>query len=49
MIKQKGVYIITQEEINNVLQLYNEEIKSINFISKLYKVDNSVIKKNIVR
>lgn len=45
MIKQKGVYIITQEEVNNVLQLYNEKIKSINFISKLYKVDNSVIKK----
>lgn len=42
-----NVYNFTQEEIDDMINLYVNEMKSTNFISSKYKVDNSVIVKRL--
>lgn len=45
MKKQNGVYLFTQEEIQNILNLYCEDSLSMSKIAKSLKVDVSVVKK----
>lgn len=48
MKKQSGVYVFEQEEIDDIVDLYCNQCKSMSAIARIYNVDSSVIKRQLL-